>query len=46
MRLAIAEINLKALANNLAQVKHFAPNCKVMAVLKANAYGHGLVKIA
>ncbi|EWH04989.1 alanine racemase [Pseudoalteromonas lipolytica] len=46
MRLAIAEINLKALANNLAQVKHFAPDCKVMAVLKANAYGHGLVKIA
>ena len=46
MRLAIAEINLQALAHNLAQVKRFAPGCKVMAVLKANAYGHGLVKIA
>ncbi|RJF33678.1 alanine racemase [Pseudoalteromonas gelatinilytica] len=46
MRLAIAEINLQALAHNLAQVKCFAPDCKVMAVLKANAYGHGLVKIA
>ncbi len=46
MRLAIAEINLQALAHNLAQVKRFAPDCKVMAVLKANAYGHGLVKIA
>ncbi|MBB1372224.1 MULTISPECIES: alanine racemase [Pseudoalteromonas] len=46
MRLAIAEINLTALAHNLAQVKSFAPNSKVMAVLKANAYGHGLVTIA
>ena len=46
MRLATAEINLTALAHNLAQVKRFAPNSKVMAVLKANAYGHGLVKIA
>ncbi|CAM2789561.1 alanine racemase [Pseudoalteromonas distincta] len=46
MRLATAEINLTALAHNLAQVKCFAPNSKVMAVLKANAYGHGLVTIA
>ena len=46
MRLATAEINLTALAHNLAQVKGFAPNSKVMAVLKANAYGHGLVTIA
>lgn len=46
MRLATAEINLTALAHNLAQVKRFAPNSKIMAVLKANAYGHGLVKIA
>ena len=46
MRLAVAHIDLQALAHNLAQVKLFAPNAKVMAVLKANAYGHGLVKIA
>ncbi|KPH93009.1 alanine racemase [Pseudoalteromonas porphyrae] len=46
MRLAIAQINLTALADNLAQVRKFAPKSKVMAVLKANAYGHGLVKIA
>ena len=46
MRLAVAQINLSNLAHNLAQVKRFAPNSKVMAVLKANAYGHGLVKIA
>lgn len=46
MRLAVAQINLSNLAHNLAQVKRFAPNSRVMAVLKANAYGHGLVKIA
>lgn len=46
MRLACAEVNLSALKHNLAQVKAFAGNAKVMAVLKANAYGHGLVKVA
>ncbi|CCQ11532.1 Alanine racemase [Pseudoalteromonas luteoviolacea B = ATCC 29581] len=46
MRLVAAEIDLAALAYNLAKVKRFAPHSKVMAVLKANAYGHGLVTIA
>lgn len=46
MLLASVEIDLGALEHNLAQVKRFAPNSKVMAVLKANAYGHGLVRIA
>ncbi len=46
MRLATAEINLSALDHNLNQVRYFAPNAKVMAVLKANAYGHGLVQVA
>jgi len=46
MRLATAEIDLSALKYNLTQVRQLAPNSHVMAVLKANAYGHGLVKIA
>lgn len=46
MRLATAEINLTALSHNLKKVREFAPNSKTMAVLKANAYGHGLVQIA
>jgi alanine racemase len=46
MRLVAAEIDLKALAFNLAKTREFAPNSKIMAVLKANAYGHGLVTIA
>lgn len=46
MRLATAEINLNALEQNLMRIKQIAPSSKVMAVLKANAYGHGLVTIA
>ncbi|SFD08076.1 alanine racemase [Pseudoalteromonas denitrificans] len=46
MRLATAEINLTALTHNLKKVRDFASNSKIMAVLKANAYGHGLVQIA
>ncbi|BBN82969.1 alanine racemase [Pseudoalteromonas sp. A25] len=46
MKLAAAEIDLSALTHNLRCIKSIAPNTKVMAVLKANAYGHGLVTIA
>ena len=31
-----------ALVRNLAQVRHYAPDSRVMAVVKANGYGHGL----
>jgi len=41
-----ASINLSAVKHNLAKVRQFAPNSKVMAVIKANAYGHGLVRIS
>lgn len=46
MALATATIDFQALRANLAQVRKLAPNAKVMAVLKANAYGHGVVRIA
>ncbi|MDP4488854.1 alanine racemase [Pseudoalteromonas piscicida] len=46
MRLASAEIDLIALRENLQLTQKLAPKSKIMAVLKANAYGHGLVKIA
>lgn len=39
-------IHLSALLNNLNKVKTCAPLQKVMAVVKANAYGHGAVRIA
>ena len=35
-----------ALRHNLRQVRRVAPDSRVMAVVKANAYGHGLVPAA
>ena len=39
-------IDLSALRHNLIQVRKAAPGCKVMAAVKADAYGHGLVRAA
>lgn len=35
-------INPKALTHNLNQVKKLAPTAKILAMVKANAYGHGV----
>ena len=43
---AYAVLNLDAVQHNLAVVRRHAPNAKIMAVIKANAYGHGLLRIA
>ena len=43
---AYASIDLEALKHNLMRVRQLAPAAKVMAVIKANAYGHGLLQIA
>jgi alanine racemase len=40
------EVDLKILTENFKAVKAYIKNCKVMPVLKANAYGHGLVRVA
>ncbi len=37
-----ARLNTQALLHNLQQVRRHAPRARVMAVVKANAYGHGL----
>jgi len=42
----IAEIDLNALRHNLDIVKKLAPSSKVMAVIKADAYGHGAITVA
>lgn len=39
-------IDLDAVKHNLAIVRDNAPNSKVMAVIKANAYGHGVEQVA
>ena len=46
MRPIKAYIDLSALTFNLQLVKKIAKNSKIMAVLKANAYGHGLEESA
>src|SRR5690606_27226589 len=45
-RLIRAAIDTHALRVNLAAVRAKAPGSHVMAVVKANAYGHGLVPTA
>jgi alanine racemase len=42
----VAVIRPGALRANLARVRAAAPGCRVLAVIKANAYGHGLVPVA
>lgn len=41
-----ATIDTSALRHNLQVVRQRAPRSRVMAVIKANAYGHGLVAVA
>ncbi len=42
----VAEINLDALSHNLSRVRSFAPKSKILAMIKSNGYGHGLVQVA
>lgn len=39
-------IDLGALRHNLKKVREFAPHSEVLAMVKANAYGHGLERVA
>lgn len=41
-----ATIDLAAIQHNLAQVRRYAPQSKVMAAIKARGYGHGAVQVA
>ena len=43
---ARALIRLGALKHNLSVIRNACPDAKLMAVIKANAYGHGLVAVA
>ncbi len=43
---ALAQIDLDALRHNLQQVRTRAPGARVMAVIKADAYGHGALHCA
>lgn len=41
----VAEIDLAAIAANLDRARTCAPGAEVLAVVKANAYGHGLARV-
>ncbi len=41
-----ARINPDALSNNLEVVRRLAPESRVWSVIKANAYGHGIERVA
>ncbi len=46
VRPTVVEVNLQRLAENLHAIRHKVGSAKVMPILKANAYGHGLVEVA
>ena len=41
----VAVVDLAAIAANVARVRELAPGAEVLAVVKANAYGHGLLRV-
>jgi len=46
MKAATAVIDRRALRHNLQRIRQLAPHSRVVAVVKANAYGHGIVEAA
>lgn len=46
MRNAHLTVNRQALLHNVAQIKRYAPQSKVMAMVKADAYGHGTIVVS
>jgi alanine racemase len=42
----VATIDAAALRGNLAVVRKMAPQSRIIAVVKANGYGHGMVRVA
>ncbi|MFQ5602479.1 MAG: alanine racemase [bacterium] len=46
IRPTIAEVDLRAISNNIKAIRRKVTPAQVMAVVKANAYGHGLKEVA
>ncbi|HJL43826.1 MAG TPA: alanine racemase [Myxococcales bacterium LLY-WYZ-16_1] len=46
LRPTVAEIDVSALRHNVAQIRRHVHERPIMAIVKANAYGHGLVPTA
>jgi alanine racemase len=46
IRPTVVEVNLSILKNNFQKIKEKISGRKIMPVLKSNAYGHGLIRVA
>lgn len=46
MRSTIARIDLEALRWNLSVIRHRVGNQRILAMVKANAYGHGMITVS
>jgi alanine racemase len=46
IRATWAEVNLRRLEDNLAAIRRKVASAKVMLIVKANAYGHGLAEVS
>ena len=46
MRPTVAEIDLSAISNNIKAIKNKINSAQIMAVVKADAYGHGALKVS
>lgn len=45
-RSTVVRIDLTALKQNLKRAKSAAPNSRIVAMVKSNAYGHGLLRVS
>ncbi len=46
MQLTKIQLDISALQHNFQRIRQIAPGKKILAMIKANAYGHGAIKIA
>jgi alanine racemase len=46
MSIAVVEVNRQSVIHNVEYLKSIAPNSQLVAIIKANAYSHGIKEIA
>ena len=46
MAITIAEINTKNIEHNLQKIRNKTKNNYILAIVKANAYGHGIIEVS